>query len=285
MPCPAGPQGALSVPPLPPARPWRSSPGLRRASGAPRRCRRRAGSGSASSGGESELRAGLGWDGLGWVLAGLGDCGPAVPAPAEPLPMAALALQRAAAVPRGDGEHRQVGLHGGRGGLALRGAARLRQRPQGLHREQPRRDLPEPRRCRGTGPGLRGGALGTTGGGLGKAPGWKVPLEARPGVTAGPAAGPAASRVWDACVCPVLGQKVWWECVSACRSAVRELAGPVTQTVRSASQKCPSLQRRLATKFTLPINVSRKGFLLLSFSVLTGGFILSNWDCTLVLLM
>lgn len=85
--------------------------------------------------------------------------------------MAALALQRAAAVPRGDGEHRQVGLHGGRGGLALRGAARLRQRPQGLHREQPRRDLPEPRRCRGTGPGLRGGALGTTGGGLGKAPG------------------------------------------------------------------------------------------------------------------
>lgn len=71
-----------------PARPWRSPPAFRRCSAAPRRCRRRAGSGSASSGGESERRAGLGWDGAGWSSAGPGGGGTAVPPrrPSLPLP-------------------------------------------------------------------------------------------------------------------------------------------------------------------------------------------------------
>lgn len=138
----------------------------------------------------------------------MGLCGSRRYRRACPAPIAALALQRAAAVPGGDGEHRQGGLHGGPGGLALRGAARLRQRPQGLHREQPRRDLPEPRRCRGTGRGA--GTPGTAGpaaapGGLGLGLG-EVPV---PGAALGGAVWePEGGLVfWNACVCPAWYRK------------------------------------------------------------------------------
>lgn len=74
-----------------------------------------------------------------------------------------VSLQRAAAVPGGDCEHHQVGVHRGPGRLAVRRPARLPPGAEGLHRGQPGRGVPEPRRCGGTGPGVNRGVRAAPG--------------------------------------------------------------------------------------------------------------------------